>query len=142
MPEHFADSSISLQICMPSLVVLFDCPAAVAKDRFLARKREDGDNEAMFAKRYAEFETNNQIIMERYAETAKIVRAGCDMRQMIVLLTIVPDFDPRRSGHQLPGIGRANKDNSAGDGRRRRRIERRRLGNCAEQQAARPAVPR
>jgi thymidylate kinase len=64
---------------MPSLVVLFDCPAEVAKGRFLARKREDGDNAVMFAKRYAEFETNNQIIMERYAKIAKVVCADCPL---------------------------------------------------------------
>jgi thymidylate kinase len=78
-PGHFANDSTLYQICMPSLVVLFDCPAEVAKSRFLARKREDGDNEAMFAKRYAEFETNNQMIMERYAKIAKLVSGDCTL---------------------------------------------------------------
>lgn len=57
------------------MVVLFDCPCETAALRFLGRERENDDDETTFDKRFSEFESNNQMIMDRYAQVVKYVSA-------------------------------------------------------------------
>jgi hypothetical protein len=45
----------------------------MAEARFLQRSREVGDNETMFEKRYAEYEHNNQLILDRYRDLVERV---------------------------------------------------------------------
>lgn len=42
-------------------------------DRFIGRNREDGDNEATFEKRYAEYARNLAIIRARYQDLLEVV---------------------------------------------------------------------
>jgi adenylate kinase family enzyme len=55
------------------MVLLFECPREMAEARFLQRSREVGDNETMFEKRYAEYEHNNQLILDRYRDLVERV---------------------------------------------------------------------
>lgn len=50
----------------PTRVLFFDCPENIARERFLVRHRSEDDNEAMFAKRYTEFEKLNYEITLHY----------------------------------------------------------------------------
>ncbi|KAK3716511.1 bifunctional uridylate/adenylate kinase [Vermiconidia calcicola] len=64
------DSAVEFEakVGKPARVLVFDCSRETAKARFLARGREAGDDAEMFAKRYAEFERNNQMIVDRYGQ--------------------------------------------------------------------------
>ena len=55
------------------MVLLFECPRSLAESRFLERNREPDDNQAMFEKRYEEFEKTNQLILDRYGDLVKRV---------------------------------------------------------------------
>ncbi|KAK3725928.1 bifunctional uridylate/adenylate kinase [Vermiconidia calcicola] len=61
------------EVGKPTMVLVFDCARETAKARFLARKREAGDNSEMFARRYAEFERNDQMSVDRYGQLVKWV---------------------------------------------------------------------
>ena len=51
---------------MPSKVLVLDCSREIAKSRFLARHRDNDDDRAMFARRYAEYVENKLLIEQRY----------------------------------------------------------------------------
>jgi len=61
------------QIGRPRSVWLFECKEEVARDRFVCRNREDGDNEAMFERWYAEYVRNLLLIRARYEDLLKVV---------------------------------------------------------------------
>ncbi|CAK4033674.1 uridylate kinase [Lecanosticta acicola] len=48
----------------PGKIWIFNCPKAVAKERFLERAREQDDTAELFEKRYTEFEKNNRMVLE------------------------------------------------------------------------------
>ncbi|KAF4629875.1 hypothetical protein G7Y89_g8269 [Cudoniella acicularis] len=52
----------------PVLVLLFNCPKEIAKQRYLTRNLEgrEADDEAMFEKRYKEYVQNNEDIVRKY----------------------------------------------------------------------------
>ena len=56
----------------PFCVVLFDCPRATAKTRFIIRARGD-DTTEIFQKRYDEFVEKNAAVLEHYSGALKTV---------------------------------------------------------------------
>jgi len=52
----------------PILVLFFNCPKEIAKQRYLTRrlKGREADDEAMFEKRYAEYVRENEDILREY----------------------------------------------------------------------------
>jgi len=62
------------QFGKPVLVLSFDCPKSIAKGRYLSRKLKgrEGDDEAMFEKRYNEFEKEKEGIVFEEGILAKI----------------------------------------------------------------------
>ncbi|PSK42131.1 hypothetical protein B9Z65_4045 [Elsinoe australis] len=59
----------------PKLVLYFDCPGSEAKRRYLTRKLEGRDeNEAVFEKRFQEFQQKNGQIVEHYAKQGKLIK--------------------------------------------------------------------
>lgn len=69
------------------MVLVFDCPRDTALSRFIERSRESGDDRNMFDKRYAEFERNHQVIVERYSELVKHLRERFSSGQSRMSLT-------------------------------------------------------
>lgn len=64
------DYSFSNQFGEPKLVLLFDCPKDIAKQRYLTRnlKGREADDEAMFEKRYEEYLRQNAEIEGEYMD--------------------------------------------------------------------------
>ena len=56
----------------PFCVVLFDCPRATAKTRFIIRERGD-DTIEIFQKRCDEFIEKNAVVLENYSSALKTV---------------------------------------------------------------------
>lgn len=46
------------------MILSFDCPKGIAKERVLERARNAADSEEKFDKRYAEFELENQKVLD------------------------------------------------------------------------------
>lgn len=68
----------ALQFGKPELVLLFNCPEAIARERVLGRKQNRmNDTGSMFAKRYAEFAKENPAIAEHYGAEGKLVEVCC-----------------------------------------------------------------
>lgn len=59
----------------PSIVLSFDCEKSEAKRRYLARKRGD-DDEAMFEKRYAEFEKENPALEKHFGDLGMLLKVN------------------------------------------------------------------
>lgn len=62
------------QIGVPALVISFNCPKETAKQRFLSRKLPDRlhDDDAMFEKRFAEFEREEGEIVQYYRSQGQL----------------------------------------------------------------------
>lgn len=60
------------------MVLYFDCPEAIARERVLNRKvtGRANDTEAMFAKRYAEFAKENPAIEEHFRSKGKLIHVS------------------------------------------------------------------
>ncbi|EME46022.1 hypothetical protein DOTSEDRAFT_126084 [Dothistroma septosporum NZE10] len=58
---------------VPDEVLYFDCHKEEAMKRFLFRSRDPGDGDAVFEKRYGEFERNNREIITHYGDIVKTV---------------------------------------------------------------------
>ncbi|KAK5165805.1 uncharacterized protein LTR77_008728 [Saxophila tyrrhenica] len=63
------------KVCRPAFVCLLHCEARVAKDRFIRRQRDPGDDAAMFEKRQSEHMENLSPILRHYKNN-KLIDAG------------------------------------------------------------------
>jgi len=62
-------------VAEPILVLFFNCPKEIAKQRYLTRNLEgrEADDEAMFEKRYKEYVQENEEIVREYQERGLLV---------------------------------------------------------------------
>jgi len=66
----------------PILVLFFNCPKEIAKQRYLTRSLEgrEADNEVMFEKRYEEYVQENKDIVREYQERGLLVEVDTSKR--------------------------------------------------------------
>ncbi|KFY03038.1 hypothetical protein V490_00332 [Pseudogymnoascus sp. VKM F-3557] len=71
----------SKQFAKPELVLFFNCPKEVARQRYLTRNLEgrETDDEAMFEKRYQEYVQENEPIISQYAGKGLLLEIGTGM---------------------------------------------------------------
>ncbi|OBT71263.1 hypothetical protein VF21_09929 [Pseudogymnoascus sp. 05NY08] len=69
------------QFAKPELVLFFNCPKEVARQRYLTRNLEgrETDDEAMFEKRYQEYVKENGAIISQYAGRGLLLEIGTGM---------------------------------------------------------------
>lgn len=65
---YYSMSWYSKQFAEPILVLFFNCPKEIAKERYLTHNLEgrEADNEAMFEKWYKEYIEENKEIVYKY----------------------------------------------------------------------------
>lgn len=74
-------STCSKQFAKPELVLFFNCPKEIARQRYLTRNLEgrETDDEAMFEKRYQEYVKQNGAIISQYAGRGLLLEIGTGM---------------------------------------------------------------